>query len=55
MKHPVLTIRAVRTRAVSIPMERPLGTSAARMEMAPFVLVDLETEEGVSGTKRERY
>jgi mandelate racemase len=30
-------------------MKRPLGTSAARMEMAPFVLVDLETEEGVSG------
>ena len=49
MKHPALTIRAVRTRAVSVPMKRPLGTSAARMEMAPFVLVDLETEEGVSG------
>ncbi len=49
MKHPALTIRAVRTRAVNVPMRRPLGTSAARMEMAPFVLVDLETEEGVSG------
>lgn len=30
-------------------MKRPLGTSAARMEIAPFVLVDLETEEGVTG------
>jgi mandelate racemase len=30
-------------------MRRPLGTSAARMEVAPFVLVDLETEEGISG------
>ena len=49
MKHPALTIRAVRTRAVNVPMNRPLGTSAARMEMAPFVLVDLETDEGVLG------
>jgi len=30
-------------------MKRPLGTSAARMESAPFVLVDLQTEEGVGG------
>jgi len=49
MKHPALTIRAVRTRAVNVPMNRPLGTSATRMEMAPFVLVELETEEGVLG------
>ncbi len=49
MKHPSLTIRAVRTRAVNVPMSRPLGTSATRLEMAPFVLVDLETEEGVIG------
>ena len=49
MKHPSLTIRAVRTRAVNVPMNRPLGTSATRMETAPFVLVDLETEEGVIG------
>ncbi len=49
MKHPALTIRAVRTRAVDVPMKRPLGTSAARMDRAPFVLVDLDTEEGVTG------
>lgn len=30
-------------------MKRPLSTSAARMEVAPFVLVDLETEEGITG------
>lgn len=30
-------------------MRRPLGTSAARMERAPFVLVELETEEGITG------
>ena len=49
MKHPSLTIRSVRTRSVSVPMQRPLSTSAARLDVAPFVLVDLETEEGVSG------
>ena len=49
MIHPALTVRSLRTRAVSVPMKRPLGTSAARMDSAPFVLVDLETEEGITG------
>jgi mandelate racemase len=44
-----LTIRAVRTVAVHVPMKRPLGTSARRMETAPLVLIDVDTEEGVSG------
>src|SRR4030095_2213196 len=30
-------------------MKRPLGTSARRMETAPLVLIDVDTEEGVSG------
>jgi mandelate racemase len=30
-------------------MRRPLGTSATRMERAPFVLIELETEEGITG------
>jgi mandelate racemase len=49
MKHPGLTLRAVETRAVNVPMRRPLGTSAVGMAMAPFVLVDVVTEEGVTG------
>ena len=44
-----LTIQAVRTVAVHVPMKRPLGTSARRMDTAPLVLIDVETEEGVSG------
>jgi mandelate racemase len=44
-----LTIRAVRTVAVHVPMKRPLGTSARRMDTAPLVLIDVDTEEGVSG------
>ena len=44
-----LTIRAVRTVAVHVPMKRPLGTSARRMDTAPLVLIDVDTEEGISG------
>ena len=44
-----LTIRTVRTVAVHVPMKRALGTSARRMDIAPLVLVDVDTEEGVTG------
>ena len=44
-----LTIREVRTTVVHVPMKRALGTSARRMDIAPLVLIDLETEEGVTG------
>jgi mandelate racemase len=44
-----LTIRALRTVAVHVPMKRPLGTSARRMDTAPLVLIDVDTEEGISG------
>jgi mandelate racemase len=46
---PVLTIRAVRTTPILVPMRYALGTSAARVTEAPLLLVDLETEEGVTG------
>src|SRR2546423_14150434 len=46
---PALTIRAVRTNAVHVPMKRALGTSARRMDIAPLMLIDVETEEGVTG------
>ena len=46
---PALTIRSLRTVAVHVPMKRALGTSARRMDIAPLVLIDLETEEGITG------
>jgi mandelate racemase len=46
---PQLTVRALRARAVEVPMKLPLGTSAATIRSAPLLLVDLETEEGVTG------
>jgi mandelate racemase len=49
MSSPVLTIRSLRAVAVDVPMARPLGTSARTMRRAPFLLIDLETDEGVTG------
>src|SRR5262245_21006814 len=46
---PVLTIRAVRTIGVNVPMTYALGTSHARITTAPLLLIDLETEEGITG------
>ena len=44
-----LTIRALRSTAVEVPMKHVLGTSAAAVRAAPLLLIDLETEEGVTG------
>lgn len=44
-----LTIRAARTHAIVVPMRRPLGTSATQMVEAPFALVAIETDQGITG------
>ena len=44
-----LTVRALRTTPVEVPMKHVLGTSMAAVRAAPLLLVDLETEEGVTG------
>ena len=44
-----LTVRALRATAVEVPMKHVLGTSAAAVRAAPLLLVDLDTEEGVTG------
>jgi mandelate racemase len=47
---PRLTIRELRVRAVNVPMRLPLQTSGGTISIAPLVLIDLGTEEGVKGT-----
>jgi mandelate racemase len=42
-------IRRFRARAVIVPMNRPLYTSTGAVAKAPLVLIDCETEEGVTG------
>ncbi|HET6740329.1 MAG TPA: enolase C-terminal domain-like protein [Kribbella sp.] len=44
-----LTIRAIESSLVVLPMRRPLGTSVARITEAPLLLLDVHTAEGVTG------
>ena len=44
-----LTVRAIRCTAVEVPMKHELGTSRARIRAAPLMLIDVETEEGITG------
>jgi mandelate racemase len=49
MNTPKLTLRELRVRAVQAPMKRPLQTSGGTVRVAPLALIDLVTEEGVTG------
>ena len=44
-----LTISNLRARMVNVPMERPVQTSAGEIRAALLVLIDLQTEEGITG------
>jgi mandelate racemase len=44
-----LTVRSIRAVGVAVPMSYALGTSRAIITQAPLLLIDLETEEGVTG------
>jgi mandelate racemase len=45
----MLKIRRLQVTPVQVPMNYALGTSRARITSAPLLLIDLETEEGVTG------
>jgi mandelate racemase len=47
--NPRLTLRAIRSIGVEVPMTYALGTSRGTITKAPLLLIDLETEEGVTG------
>ena len=49
MNAPRLTVRSIRCVGVEVPMRHVLGTSQAAIRAAPLLLIDLETEEGVTG------
>src|SRR5215470_13901936 len=44
-----LVIRAISAIGVEVPMTFALGTSAATITQAPLMLIDLETEQGITG------
>jgi mandelate racemase len=44
-----MKIRAIRVRAVSAPIKRPLTTSVGTVSSAALLLIDLQTDEGITG------
>ena len=48
--NPQLTVRGLGVRAVDVPMGRPLMTGGGEVGSAAMVLVDLLTEEGITGS-----
>jgi mandelate racemase len=49
IEFPSLCVRAVRATPVEVPLNFVLGTSADVLRQVPLVLVDVETEEGITG------
>jgi mandelate racemase len=47
--HPKLTLRNLHVRAAHVPLRLPLQTSGGTVRVAPLALIDLITEEGVTG------
>ncbi len=48
-KMPPLTIRAIKAVPVEVPLNFVLGTSQQALRQVPLLLIDLETEEGITG------
>lgn len=44
-----LTIRRLRARPVLAPLRRPVTTASGAIPAAPLLLIDVETEEGITG------
>ncbi|HEV2674223.1 MAG TPA: enolase C-terminal domain-like protein [Aliidongia sp.] len=44
-----LTIRKIAARPVMVPLDRPIRTAMGEIPAAPLVLIDVETDQGVTG------
>lgn len=49
MTMPPLTIRDIKARAIIAPLARPIKTAAGDVPAAPLVLIDIQTNEGITG------
>lgn len=45
-----LTILDIRARSVNAPLRRPISTASGSIEAAPLLLLDVMTEEGITGS-----
>lgn len=50
MSHPDLVIRALKVRAVTAPLANPIRTAVGEVPSAPLVIIEVLTEQGVTGT-----
>lgn len=48
-KIPSLTVRAIKATPVEVPLSFVLGTSQQALRQVPLLLIDLDTEEGITG------
>jgi mandelate racemase len=46
---PALTVRTIRATPVEVPLNFVLGTSQGALRQVPLLLIDVETEEGITG------
>ncbi|NNE22447.1 MAG: mandelate racemase [Rhizobiales bacterium] len=44
-----LIIKAIKARAVQVPMPRPMATASGVIPSAPLLLIDIETEQDITG------
>jgi mandelate racemase len=44
-----LTIRALRARGLNLTLDRPIQTASGVMNTTPLILIDLSTQEGITG------
>ena len=49
MSKPVPAIRSVKARGVVVPLKRPLKNAFGVFDAGPLVLIDVETDQGVTG------
>ena len=44
-----LIIRDIRARAVIAPLVRPVRTASGSLQVSPLILLDVQTEQGITG------
>ena len=49
MNKPVPAIRSVKARGLVVPLARPLKNAFGVFDVAPLVLIDVETDQGITG------
>src|SRR6476659_7069840 len=49
MSKPVPAIRSVKARGLVVPLARPLKNAFGVFDVAPLVLIDVETDQGITG------